>query len=79
MRDIAYTERTIRRNTKHIKNRHRHGLCNIPREKPEGKRSLKNEICHSSSMGIRIRRKGNAVTASWSDRGIGRPVQQYAY
>ena len=31
VRDFAYTERT-RRNTKHIQDEHRHGLCNIARE-----------------------------------------------
>ena len=30
-------------------------------------------------MGIQRRRRGNAGTASWSDRGIGQPVRQYAY
>ena len=30
-------------------------------------------------MGIRIRWRGKAGTASWSDRGIGQPVRQCAY
>ena len=51
MRDVAYTERTLRRNTKQIKDRYRHGLCNIAREKSEGKRSLKNKICHLVQYG----------------------------
>ena len=51
MRDVAYTERTIRRNTKHKKDRHRHRLCNIAREKAERKRSLRNEICHLVQYG----------------------------
>ena len=58
MRDFAYTERA-RRNTKHVKDRHRHGLCNIAREKAERKRSLNIEIYHSAGMGIRRRRRGN--------------------
>ena len=34
------------RNIPGIKDRHRHGLCNIAREKTERKRSVKNEIYH---------------------------------
>ena len=51
VRDFAYNERTIRRSTKHIKDRHLHGLCNIAREKAEHKRSLKNETCHLVQYG----------------------------
>ena len=48
-------------------------------KKAEYKRSLKTKSIASASMGKRIRRRGNAGTASWSDRGIGQPVWQYAY
>ena len=40
-----------RRETTHIKDRHRHGLCNIAREKTERKRSLKNDIYHLGQYG----------------------------
>ena len=30
-------------------------------------------------MGIRIRRRGNAGTEFWSDRGIGQSVWKYEY
>ena len=43
VRDFAYSERT-KRNTIHVEDRHRHGLCNIAREKAERRWSLKNEI-----------------------------------
>ena len=62
-----------------MKERHRYGQCYIAREKAEYERSLKTKSITSASMGIRIRRRGNAVTASSSDRGIGQPVRQYAY
>ena len=58
MRDVAYAERTIRRNTKYIKDRHRHGLCIIALEKAERKRSLKNEICHLVQCGDTDRAEG---------------------
>ena len=78
MRDVVDTERA-ERNTKHIREGHRYGQCYIARENAEYKRSPKTKSITSGSMGIRIRRSGNARTASWSDRGIGQPVWQYAY
>ena len=48
-------------------------------KKAEHKRTLKTKSITSASIEMRIRRKGNARTASWSDRGIGQPVWQYAY
>ena len=45
----------------------------------EYKRSLKTKSITLASMGIGIKRRGNAGTASWPDRGIGQPVWQYAY
>ena len=78
VRHFTDTERA-KRNTKHRKERHRYGQCYIAREKAEYKRSLKTKSITSASMGIRIRQRGNAGTASWSDRGIGQPVLQYAY
>ena len=78
VRDFADTERS-QRNTKHIKDRHRYSQCYIAREKDEYKRSLKTKSITSTSMGIRVRWRGNAGTASWSDPGIGQPVRQHAY
>ena len=46
------------------KDRHRYGLCHTAREKAEYKRSLTTKSITSVSMGIRIRRRGNALTAS---------------
>ena len=74
--NFADTERA-KRNTKHIKERHRYGRCYAAREKAEYKRSLKTKSITSASIGIRIRRRGNAGTASWSDEGIGQQVWQY--
>ena len=68
VRDFADTERA-KKNTKHIKERCRYGQCYI----------AKTKSITSASIGIRIRRRGNAGTASWSDRGIGQLVWQYAY
>ena len=77
VRDFPDTGRA-KRNTKHAKERHRCGQCYIVREKAEYKRSLETKSI-TSAMGIRKRRRGNAGTASWSDRGIGQPVSQYAH
>ena len=66
MREFAYTE-------------HRHGLRKIAREKVERKRSPKNESYHLGQSGDTKKAGGNAGAVSWSDRGIGQPVRQYAY
>ena len=66
MREFAYTE-------------HRHGLRKIAREKVERKRSPKNESYHLGQYGDTKKAGGNAGAVSWSDRGIGQPVRQYAY
>ena len=50
MRVFAYAERA-RRRTNNITDRHRHGLCNVAREKAGHKRSLKNEIYHLGQHG----------------------------
>ena len=63
VRDFADTERA-KRNTKHTKERHRYCQCYIAREKTEYKRSLKTKSITLTSMGIRIRRRGIAGTAS---------------
>ena len=76
VRDFPDTGRA-KRNTKHAKERHRCGQCYIAREKAEYERSLETKSI-TSAMGIRKRRRGNAGTASWSDRGIGQPLRQYA-
>ena len=78
MRDFADSERA-KRIIKHVKDNHRYGLFYIALERAECKRSLNTKSITSASMGIRIRRGGNAGTAPWSDRGIGQLLWHYAY
>ena len=74
---FAYTERA-KRNT----NPQRrdivtaYALSRSRRRTENGRRRAK--YITSASMGIRIKRRGNAETAPWSDRGNGQPVRQHA-
>ena len=67
--DISPTLSVTKRNTKQVKDIHRHDLSNLARERAERKRSLTNEIYHLVQCGDTDKAEENVVTASWSDRG----------